>query len=220
MIDRSIPKQGNSSEIVLTALHRNFINDDFLGTVRIPLSDFDVTQSQSSFTRIYPLKNKLGKDNTKKRGELEVKTAFIFKPSAISVGSLSELSKKESHKSSFGNFVGKPRRTMNSLVPWAQLISAISFYIFLGGSLLSLGKEKKGLKKLAKAVGNKVATLPGRKKKVKDDAFGTIPEQYSNLGMKQNRHEADPGVISDDEDDFRVSFLRFLVNEAGTTNET
>jgi len=74
-----------------------------------------------------------------------------------------------------------------------------------------LGKEKKGLKKFAKAVGNKVATLPGRgKKKVKDDGFGTIPEQYSNLGSRQNRHEADPGVISDDEDDFRV-ILPFLI---------
>lgn len=31
-----IPKQGNTAEIVLTALHRNFLGvDEFLGTVRI-----------------------------------------------------------------------------------------------------------------------------------------------------------------------------------------
>jgi len=90
----------------LTALHRNFIGDDILGTIRIPLSDFDVTQYQSIFTRYYPLKNKLGKDNNKKRGELEVKVAFILKPGS-NVRSLSDLSKKESHRSSFGQFVGE-----------------------------------------------------------------------------------------------------------------
>jgi hypothetical protein len=40
---RQIPKQGNVAEIVLTALHRNFIGvDEFLGVVNIPLADFDV----------------------------------------------------------------------------------------------------------------------------------------------------------------------------------
>ena len=38
-----IPQQGNTAEIVLTALHRNFLGvDEFLGTVRIPLSAFDI----------------------------------------------------------------------------------------------------------------------------------------------------------------------------------
>lgn len=38
-----IPEQGNIAEIVLTALHRNFLGvDEFLGTVSIPLSSFDV----------------------------------------------------------------------------------------------------------------------------------------------------------------------------------
>ena len=76
-----------------------------------------------------------------------------------------------------------------------------------GGSLLSLrGKEKKGgLKNLAKAVGSKVSTLPGRgKKKPKEDPFGTIPEQQVYTGRRQDHGEADPGVVSDDEDEFRV----------------
>jgi Rab11 family-interacting protein 1/2/5 len=38
-----IPQQGNTAEIILTALHRNFLGvDEFLGTVRIPLSSFDI----------------------------------------------------------------------------------------------------------------------------------------------------------------------------------
>lgn len=40
---REIPKQGNTAEITLTALHRNFLGvDEFLGTVSIPLAEFDV----------------------------------------------------------------------------------------------------------------------------------------------------------------------------------
>ena len=42
-LSRTIPQQGNTAEIVLTALHRNFLGvDEFLGLVSIPLRDFDV----------------------------------------------------------------------------------------------------------------------------------------------------------------------------------
>lgn len=38
-----IPEHGNTAEVVLTALHRNFLGvDEFLGMASIPLSDFDV----------------------------------------------------------------------------------------------------------------------------------------------------------------------------------
>ena len=40
---RSIPSHGNTAEIALTALHRNFMGvDEFLGLVSIPLREFDV----------------------------------------------------------------------------------------------------------------------------------------------------------------------------------
>jgi hypothetical protein len=40
---RAIPQQGNTAEVVLTALHRNFLGvDEFLGIVTLPLRDFDV----------------------------------------------------------------------------------------------------------------------------------------------------------------------------------
>ena len=42
-LSRTIPQQGNTAEIVLTVLHRNFLGvDEFLGLVSIPLADFDV----------------------------------------------------------------------------------------------------------------------------------------------------------------------------------
>ena len=42
-LSSSIPQQGNTAEIVLTVLHRNFLGvDEFLGLVSIPLRDFDV----------------------------------------------------------------------------------------------------------------------------------------------------------------------------------
>lgn len=47
--------------------------------------------------RWYLLKSKPGKEKSKPRGELEVKIAFIVK-----AGSLTDLSKKEKHKSSLG----------------------------------------------------------------------------------------------------------------------
>jgi hypothetical protein len=70
---------------------------------------------------------------------------------------------------------------------------------------------------LAKAVGNKVSTLPGRgKKKHKDESFGAIPEQSSVSGsafakvQRSSGHfEADPGVISDEDDEFRVSLFNW-----------
>ena len=40
---RSIPDQGNRSEVVLKVLHRNFMGgDEFLGQISLPLQDFDV----------------------------------------------------------------------------------------------------------------------------------------------------------------------------------
>lgn len=42
-IFRTIPQQGNTAEIVLNVLHRNFLGvDEFLGMVSMPLRDFDV----------------------------------------------------------------------------------------------------------------------------------------------------------------------------------
>ncbi|XP_012521544.1 rab11 family-interacting protein 2 [Monomorium pharaonis] len=175
-----IPEQGNTAEIILTALHRNFLGvDEFLGTVNIPLSSFDVYERPRN--RWYALNSKPGKENTKERGELEVKIGFIVK-----AGSLTDLSKKERHKSSLG-----------------QLSTAAQS---IGGSLLSIGslEKRKGLKKLAKSIGNKVK---GKSKNRLDGNNLDEREEREFKITRQEPGEADPGVISEDEDEFTFDDL-------------
>lgn len=130
----------------------------------------------------YTLNSKPGKENTKERGELEIKIGFIVK-----AGSLTDLTRKERHKSSLG-----------------QLSSAAQS---IGGSLLSIGslEKRKGLKKLAKSIGNRVK---GRSKNRLDS--NNLDEkdekdEYQSRITGQELGEADPGVISEDEDEFTVS---------------
>jgi len=174
-----IPKQGNVAEIVLTVLHRNFIGvDEFLGIVNIPLADFDVYERPRN--RWYELKSKPGKEKNKRRGELEVRVAFLVK-----AGSLMDLSSKP-HKSSMGQL---------SLM--AQSV---------GGSLLSIASldKKKGLKKLAKNL------VKRTKKSDKEVTVGANTEFQSSRQMStQVAGDADPGVISEgeSEDDFTFDDL-------------
>ncbi|CAK9825734.1 Rab11 family-interacting protein 1 [Anthophora retusa] len=176
-----IPEQGNTAEIVLTALHRNFLGvDEFLGTVAIPLSVFDVYERPRN--RWYTLGSKPGKENTKERGELEVKIGFIVK-----AGSLTDLSHKERHKSSLG-----------------QLSTAAHS---IGGSLLSIGsfEKRKGLKKLAKSIGNRVKGKSKHNIHKGDDL--DEKEEHKFRTTRQEPGEADPGVISEDEDEFTFDDL-------------
>ena len=60
----SIPSHGNTAEIVLTALHRNFLGvDEFLGLISIPLKDFDVYDRPR--TKRYKLQCKPGQGEMK-----------------------------------------------------------------------------------------------------------------------------------------------------------
>ncbi|XP_070491755.1 rab11 family-interacting protein 2 isoform X2 [Chironomus tepperi] len=180
----AIPSQGNRAELTLTCLHRNnFGMDEFLGQVTLPLNQMD--QFERPRSRWFKLQSKPGQEKKDKdRGELEVRTSFTVK-----AGSLSDLSKKDKNKSSLSNITGS-----------------------VGGSLLSLGaiEKRKSLKKFAKSLGTKMH-VTGKKKK---DKGGDDTESYTgsfssigtpNLGMKRGsfRNEnADPGVISEDEDEF------------------
>ncbi|XP_055525409.1 rab11 family-interacting protein 5 [Wyeomyia smithii] len=183
-----IPTQGNRAELVLTALHHNTLGmDEFLGQVVLPLNEMDVYERPRS--RWFKLQSKPGKEKKKERGELEVRIAFTVK-----AGSLTDLSKKEKNKSSISNLASN-----------------------VGGSLLSIGaiEKRKGLKKFAKSLGSKVHISGIGKKKHKevegatDDASFT--GSYSSIGTpsglqsRQSRQtfgDADPGVISEDEDEF------------------
>nr|XP_029715575.1 LOW QUALITY PROTEIN: rab11 family-interacting protein 5-like [Aedes albopictus] len=183
-----IPSQGNRAELVLTALHHNTLGlDEFLGQVVLPLNEMDVYERPRS--RWFKLQSKPGKEKKKERGELEVRIAFTVK-----AGSLTDLSKKEKNKSSVSNLASN-----------------------VGGSLLSIGaiEKRKSLKKFAKSLGSKVHISGIGKKKnkdvdsVADDASFT--GSYSSIGTpsglqsRQSRQtfgDADPGVISEDEDEF------------------
>ncbi|CAD7089781.1 unnamed protein product [Hermetia illucens] len=181
----TIPDRGNRAELVLTCLHRNNLGiDEFLGQVTLPLNEMDVYDRPRS--KWFKLESKPGKEKKDKdRGELEVRIQFVVKS-----GSLTDLSKKEKHKSSIG-----------------QLASSV------GGSLLSIGtiEKRKGLKKFAKSLGSKMH-ISGKSKKDKDIDAQSYTSSQASIGTP-NSHEglrrfgqtvgdADPGVISEDEDEF------------------
>lgn len=185
-----IPDQGNTAEIVLTVLHQNFLGaTEFLGRVTIPLNSQEVYERPKN--KLYTLQSKPG-GKTKDRGQLEVKLAFNVKS-----GSLTNLSKKEKHKSSLGG-----------LSHVAQSV---------GGSLLSLGsaEKRKGIKKFAKSIGSKMH-LKGKKKDEFDDgassigSVGSLNIRSQSLNQKfksrQTIEDADPGVMSD-EDEFTFDDL-------------
>ncbi|KAF5284824.1 hypothetical protein FQA39_LY04549 [Lamprigera yunnana] len=189
----SIPDQGNTAVIVLTALHRNFLGvDEFLGRIEIPLNNLDVYERPRN--RWYTLQSKPGKEGKHKdRGKLEAKIAFIVKS-----GSLTDLNKKEKDKSSIGHL--------------SHLAQSV------GGSLLSISSidKRKGIKKIAKSLGSKMH-LRGKKKDVEVDdgssigSVGSLQRRNNNFNTnfksKQTREDADPGVVSEDDDDFTFDDL-------------
>ncbi|XP_011292973.2 rab11 family-interacting protein 5 [Musca domestica] len=174
-----IPDQGNRAELVLTCLHRNNLAiDEFLGQVTLPLNEMDPYDRARS--RWYKLESKPGKEKkNKERGELMAMISFTVKS-----GSLTDLSKKEKHKSSIG-----------------QLASSV------GGSLLSIGQieKRKGIKKIAKKFGSKLH-LPTGKKKNKDgiDEDGmSYTGSFASIGTPNRVRVVD----SEDEDEFQFDKL-------------
>ncbi|XP_017042035.1 rab11 family-interacting protein 1 isoform X2 [Drosophila ficusphila] len=188
-----IPDQGNRAELTLTCLHRNNLGmDEFLGQATLPLNEMDVYDRPRA--KWFKLESKPGKEKkNKERGELEVRIAFVVKS-----GSLTDLSKKDKHKSSIG-----------------QLASSV------GGSLLSIGNgdKRRGIKKLAGSLSSKLHIRSKKKEAGADDSssfggsFASLGTPNSSTGRGQNggsgrrrggqrAGEADPGVISEDEDEF------------------
>lgn len=200
----AIPDHGNTAEIILTVLHRNYIGiDEFLGRVTIPLNTLDIYERPKNkwFTlQSKPAKN--GKAKNKERGQLEVKLDFTVKS-----GSLTSLNKKEKHRSSIGQ-----------LSHVAQSV---------GGSLMSLGsaEKRKGIKKFAKSIGTKM-NFKGKKKGGSDDgsSIGSVGSLTIRSGdgdrfkSKQSFEDADPGVVSDD-DDFTLDDLSHK-SSASSLNQT
>ncbi|KAH8303039.1 hypothetical protein KR018_000684, partial [Drosophila ironensis] len=191
-----IPDQGNRAELTLTCLHRNNLSlDEFLGQVTLPLNEMDVYDRPRA--KWFKLESKPGKEKkNKERGELEVRIAFVVKS-----GSLTDLSKKDKHKSSIG-----------------QLASSV------GGSLLSIGngEKRRSIKKLAGSLSSKLHIRSKKNKEVTGDDSSSFGGSFASLGTPNNSTgrgqngaggsgrrrggqragEADPGVISEDEDEF------------------
>lgn len=155
----------------------------FLGQISLPLNEMD--QFERPRARWFKLQSKPGHDKKDKdRGELEIKISFTVK-----AGSLSDLSKKEKQKASMSSGVG--------------------------GSLLSLGsaEKRKSLAKFAKSLGSKMH-VTGKKKKDKNSDSDSFSGSFSSLGTPSmglrnstrssgiGHSNADPGVISEDEDEF------------------
>ncbi|XP_053664121.1 rab11 family-interacting protein 1 [Anopheles marshallii] len=204
-----IPTQGNQAQLVLTALHHNSVGmDEFLGRVVLPLNEMEVYERPRA--RWYKLESKdREKKKEKDRGELEVRISFTVK-----AGSLTDLSKKEKSKSSISNLASS-----------------------VGGSLLSIGaiEKRKGLKKIAKSIGSKMhisgmGKKENRKERDGADDTSMYSGSYSSLAggtgggsatpstaslhpssggrqSKQTFGDADPGVISEDEDEFVLENL-------------
>ncbi|KAI5635762.1 c2 domain-containing protein [Phthorimaea operculella] len=181
-----IPTQGNTAEIVLKVYDEDLIKDHLLGQVSIPLKDLDVYERPRN--RWYTLQGKSGKESDKNRGELEVRLAFTVKE-----GSLTDLSKKDKHKSSLSSL------TKN-----------------VGGSLMSIGsiEKRKSIKKFAQNLGSKMNLTKKDKKSDSSSLSGSIGNLKSSAlsspdhsTPKRPPSDADPGVISEDEDEFAFDDL-------------
>lgn len=181
-----IPAQGNTAEIVLKVFDEDLIKDHLLGQVSIPLKELDVYERPRS--RWYPLQGKSGKENDKNRGELEVKVSFTVKE-----GSLTDLSKKDKHRSSLSSLAHN-----------------------VGGSLMSIGsiEKRKGIKKFAKNLGSKMNLTKKDKKSDSSSLSGSVSNLKSSAlstpdhsTPKRLQGEADPGVISEDDDEFAFDDL-------------
>lgn len=177
---------------MLTCLHQNNLGmDEFLGQVTLPLNEIDVYDNPKS--KWYKLQSKPGQEKkSKERGELELRIGFTVKAESVS-----DL-KKDKHKSSLG-----------------QIASNVS------GSLLSINtlEKRKNLKKFAKSLGSKMH-ITGKSKKEKnleageaDSVSGSVTNVWSTPTLNKDRRsaqmagDADPGVISEDEDEFTFDNL-------------
>ncbi|XP_043236812.1 rab11 family-interacting protein 2-like [Amphibalanus amphitrite] len=174
----TIPSQGNTAEIRLQVLHRNFLGvDEFLGQTSIPLADFDVYELPRN--RTYQLHSKPEKKDNKPRGELEVRLGFTVKAASSSTADLR---------------AGEKLRS--------SLVSLPKVAGHLGGSLASLGHKKKSIKKLASSVGHKVAKAGGRRRGSSRAGSEAGSDVGSDLGWDDAASSnADPGVISEGEED-------------------
>lgn len=208
----TIPERGNRAELALTCLHRNNLGmDEFLGQVTLPLNEMDAYERPQS--RWYKLQSKPGKEKKDKdRGELEVRIAFTVK-----AGSLTDLSKKEKNKSSTLGLGGSllslgTLEKRKSLKKFAKSLGSKVWHDFLLNgytyidTILTVNNicyffeqvHISGKSKKDKVHDND--SITGSVSSISTPGSGPFPER--RFGGGQAAGEADPGVISEDEDEF------------------
>uniref|UniRef100_A0AAG5DL59 FIP-RBD domain-containing protein n=1 Tax=Anopheles atroparvus TaxID=41427 RepID=A0AAG5DL59_ANOAO len=207
-----IPSQGNQAQLVLTALHRNAMGmDEFLGRVVLPLNEMDVYERPRS--RWHKLESKdREKKKEKERGELEVRISFTVK-----AGSLTDLSKKEKSKSSISNLASSVGGSLLSIgaIEKRKGLKKIAKSIGSKMHISGLGKGKEGRRDKDGAAGGAEdggSMYSGSYSSLSGAGHGsaaTLPASGSGLGRqsKQTFGDADPGVISEDEDEFVLDNL-------------
>ena len=145
----SIPRQGNTAEIVLKVMHQGQLGAyHFLGMISIPLKDLTgrdddddiaIEAAQKPITKWYLLKCKPNQNKTGYRGDLEVTISFLVK----------HLAPKPDKASSFLDVNDtSPKHSKGSLQSLNKFTNKI------GGSLISLRHNEKRLWKKKKGSTN------------------------------------------------------------------
>uniref|UniRef100_A0A182WY76 FIP-RBD domain-containing protein n=1 Tax=Anopheles quadriannulatus TaxID=34691 RepID=A0A182WY76_ANOQN len=209
-----IPTQGNQAQLVLTALHHNSVGmDEFLGRVVLPLNEMEVYERPRA--RWYKLESKdREKKKEKDRGELEVRISFTVK-----AGSLTDLSKKEKSKSSISNLASSVGGSLLSIgaIEKRKGLKKIAKSIGSKMHISGIGK-KEGRKKDERDGGgggddssmysgsySSLAGVGGA-----GSATPSTASLHPSSGGRQSKQtfgDADPGVISEDEDEFVLDNL-------------
>ncbi|XP_058127741.1 rab11 family-interacting protein 1 [Anopheles ziemanni] len=210
-----IPSQGNQAQLVLTALHRNTMGmDEFLGRVVLPLNEMDVYERPRS--RWHKLESKdREKKKEKERGELEVRISFTVK-----AGSLTDLSKKEKSKSSISNLASSVGGSLLSIGAiekrkgLKKIAKSIGSKMHISGLGKGKGKESGGGPDDGSSMySGSYSSLSGVGAGGNGNgssAATLVAGGGSSLGGRQSKQtfgDADPGVISEDEDEFVLDNL-------------
>ncbi|XP_065216478.1 rab11 family-interacting protein 1 isoform X1 [Planococcus citri] len=171
-----IPSQGNTASIMLTVLTHNFLGVDNFLGC-VNIPLADLDVYDRPKNKWYELQDRQGKPKTKDRGELEVKIGFSVQP-----GNGTDVNKRDPRRASLG-----------------QLSHAAQN---VGGSLASITSvDKKSFKKLAKTITRKIK----KDKKLQEEDVTSL-NKHTISASKQAAGDADPGVISD-EDEFAFDDL-------------
>uniref|UniRef100_A0A182K965 Uncharacterized protein n=1 Tax=Anopheles christyi TaxID=43041 RepID=A0A182K965_9DIPT len=210
-----IPTQGNQAQLVLTALHHNSVGmDEFLGRVVLPLNEMEVYERPRA--RWYKLESKdREKKKEKDRGELEVRISFTVK-----AGSLTDLSKKEKSKSSISNLASSVGGSLLSIgaIEKRKGLKKIAKSIGSKMHISGIGKKenRKGERDSSgggddsSMYSGSYSSLAGVGGGGGGSATPSTASLHPSSGGRQSKQtfgDADPGVISEDEDEFVLDNL-------------